>query len=716
VPWSRALVAVGIALVAVALVAPIERLPGFYPGALGEFLLGLQRQGNAAWSDTLLRGTRCEPSDRVVLIALDEHTLREFRAPVPPRRAHARLIRNLHRAGARVVAFDMLFDTPRDGDAAFATAMREHGGVILAWAREEAEVPTASEMYPILPRDDLASAAYAIANVNLPNDPDGLIRRFPWGAALIDSEDITRVRRAPSFAVAVAAAFARGSEINGQRALEAAVEQESVAGHALISAAGTEPFSTIAYRGPAGFTCRRIPYYQACWADEPSRAGIDLERLRQWVDGRIAVIGTVTESTHDTHPTPWGKMPGAEIQANAVETALSGTYLRPVPGALQFGLLLIGCVALALAPLYVSRLIVLIPLGILLISMPLGLSAALYRGASLWLPPFDATAGMTLAFLGENLYLYSTQRRRVRHLRRHFARFVGPRVLTEIMREGYVELQGERRQITILFSDLQGFTTLSERLPPTRTVALLNQYLDRMVEVIFAHEGTLDKFMGDGIMAYFGAPQPSSGHATRAVRCALAMQQALEDWRAEVAVSSGGTGSQGTHPRHWSDREGTRAATGPRRGMGGAPERAGGEVEGTDLPEFVMRIGIHTGQAVVGEMGSRLQVSYTAIGDPVNVAARLEPLNKQFGTRILISENTLEQLEEGFAASFRGELQVKGREEPVRVYSIEPSHGGTTWISPRHDELLPAQRGAPFGRARGACGALGAPAAHSGRG
>jgi adenylate cyclase len=575
------------------------------------------------WYDTLLRGARTGTAPEVAIVALDDHTTRAFGVPVLPRACHARLIRNLQRAGARVILFDMLFEQPREGDEALAAAMRSHGRVILAWAREESADPNGSEAHPILPNERLARAAFAVANANLPNDPDGLIRRFPWSTSLPDPVDIARLRRLPGLAVAAAGAL---SAADG-----AAVERELASGRAggraLVDAGGgEEPTSAITYRGPAGFTCRRIPYYQVYWADDPRRADVDLAQLRRWVADRVVVVGAVTESAHDTHPTPWGKMPGAEIQANALDTVLSGRFLRPAPEAAQIVLLVLGCLVMALEPALIGRLWLTLCIGVPLLFLPLGASAALYRGTRVWFPPVDATAGMSLAFLGQNLYLYWTQRRRARDLRRHFARFVGPRVLSEIMSEGYVELEGERREITVLFSDLQGFTTLSERLPPAQTVALLNQYLDRMVAVIFSHEGTLDKFMGDGIMAYFGAPQPSSDHAAQAVRCALEMQRALAQWREETA--------------------------------------------GQGLPPVFMRIGVHTGTAVVGEMGSRLQVSYTAIGDTVNVAARLEPLNKEFGTGILISEHTRAGLGDEFITEFKGELQVKGRNEPVRVYTV----------------------------------------------
>jgi adenylate cyclase len=623
-------VAVGIAGLAVALVLPMERLPGFYPGALGEFFAGIVRQGNAAWSDSLLRGAAAEPSPHVVLVTVDDHTTRAFNAPVLPRAAHARLVRNLTRAGARVIAFDFLFDRAREGDEEFAAAMREHGRVLLAWAREDSADPNRGESYPVLPHDGLAQAAYGLANVNLPNDPDGLIRRFFAAVSLPDPDDPARMRSMPCFPLAVADAWSLRSRSglwalsSGQKRAPAVTPRDRRSPSP--SAQRPAPSADfIAYRGPDGFSCRRIPYYQACWADDPAKSEIDMARLSRWVAGRAVLVGNITEAAHDTHPTPWGKMPGVEIQANAVDTLLTGRAIDTAPVSVQVVLLVLGALLAALLPVVAGRLIVVVPVGLLLLAAPLGISALLY-GERIWLPPVEATTGMAIAFLGENLYVYASQRRRARALRRHFARFVGPRVMSEILREGYVELQGERREITLLFSDLQGFTTLSERLPPARVVALLNEYLNRMVAVIFAHHGTLDKFMGDGIMAYFGAPQPSSDHAEQAVRCALEMQRVLAEWREETA------------------------------GEGG--------------PTILMRIGIHTGPAVVGEMGSRLQASYTAIGDTVNVAARLEPLNKQFGTTILISESTLAAVGDAFATEFKGELQVKGREEPVRVYTV----------------------------------------------
>ncbi len=189
------------------------------------------------------------------------------------------------------------------------------------------------------------------------------------------------------------------------------------------------------------------------------------------------------------------------------------------------------------------------------------------------------------------------------------------------------QLGGEVREVTVVFVDLRGYSTISELLTPPRIVALLNRWLGAMQEVLDAEQGTVIEFLGDAILAVFGAPAAMDDHPERAVRCALGMQRALERLNAE-------------------------------------PVR--------DAPELAMRIGVHTGTVVAGNVGSATRLKYTVIGDAVNVAARLESLNKELGTDILVSGATLARVPEGVArATDHGEIVVKGRTEPVRVYAID---------------------------------------------
>jgi adenylate cyclase len=225
------------------------------------------------------------------------------------------------------------------------------------------------------------------------------------------------------------------------------------------------------------------------------------------------------------------------------------------------------------------------------------------------------------------VYSYATEGRQKQAIRRMFAQYMSETVISHLLAHPEkLKLGGERRRVTLFFSDLAGFTTMSERLDPEAVVALLNEYLSRMTEIILEEEGTVDKFEGDAIMAFWGAPLDQEDQAVRACRAALRQQAALKDLNEHLAR------------RH--------------------------------LPLLDMRIGLHTGEAIVGNLGSQSRFDYTVIGDTVNLASRLEGLNKFYGTAILASDATVAEC--GAALDFMelDRVAVKGRETPVTVYAV----------------------------------------------
>jgi adenylate cyclase len=238
-----------------------------------------------------------------------------------------------------------------------------------------------------------------------------------------------------------------------------------------------------------------------------------------------------------------------------------------------------------------------------------------------------AALALTLAAFGAVAYQYFVEGREKRQVKRLFARYVSRDVFEQLMADpGSARLGGQRREMTVLFSDIRGFTTFSEQGAPEEIVQQLNEYFSRMVHVLFEHRGTLDKFVGDAVMALFGAPVEDPDHAEHAVQAALAMLDELDGLN-----------------RTWSAQ---------------------------GRPTLKIGIGVNTGDMVAGNIGSETIMSYTVIGDAVNLGSRLESLNKQYGTTIIVSETTRARLGERYDIRPLGDVVVKGKTRPVAIFEI----------------------------------------------
>lgn len=344
------------------------------------------------------------------------------------------------------------------------------------------------------------------------------------------------------------------------------------------------------------------------------------------LEGSIVVIGATATGLNDMRPTPLGvQTQGVLTITTAIANLRAGDWLREWPTRWPLAIALAATLAAVFrrrhGPLRSG-----LALGAL--SLALGLLSWTALSANIHAP---VGAALLLGWLAFGLFTLQAQwleRREREATIGIFGRFLDPRVVAGLVETGELarDQKPQARQITILFSDIRGFTTLSETRTPEQVVHLLNRYFSRQVDVIFRHGGTLDKFIGDAVMAFWNAPTESPGHAGKAVAAALDMTRALDDFKRELAAGNEGLG------------------------------------------DFDIGIGLHTGPAVVGFLGSDTRMEYTAIGDTVNLASRIEGATKGVA-RVLVSDATREACDAaGIRFEHRGQFHVKGREKPVDLY------------------------------------------------
>jgi adenylate cyclase len=348
----------------------------------------------------------------------------------------------------------------------------------------------------------------------------------------------------------------------------------------------------------------------------------------EFIKDRSFIFGATAIGVYDLRVTPFEKnFPGPETHLNVLANLYEQNFLKTDPneankmtwGLVIFGLLLSFAVAQS---------------GALLGFVVMLASEAALVFLDQWLLRKGIVTTMVLPallivsiYVFLTLYKYFTEERKKQHLRSTFAKYVSPTVVDEILKSPEnIQLGGKKQRMSVFFSDVRGFTTISEKLDPQVLSDVLNAYLTPMTEIVFANRGTLDKYMGDAIMAFFGAPIQYPDHAKYACRCALQSIQKLREIQAEFKAKG--------------------------------------------LPEIDIGIGINTSDMSVGNMGSNTVRSYTVMGDGVNLGSRLEGINKEYGTRIIISEFTYADVKDSFTAREVDWVRVKGKNEPVRIYEL----------------------------------------------
>jgi len=553
------------------------------------------------WGDSffVLRGSQ-KVSAPIVVVAIDEPSFKEIDLPWPwPRSLHARLISALRRSGAKAIGFDILFAEPSEDpreDQALARALKQAGNVVLGMAMSTLKRRGFWERLPVWPLDPLARAAASLGVVNFFPEEDGIIRR-----ARLKVGDL------PSLAAAVVSIAGQERQMKG------------CPEHFFIDFKGIEGAIPV------------VSYYQAL---EPEKY-----LPRGFFKGRIVLVGLASEAAAevnrgavDAFPTPYFRLSrklmfGVEIHAQTVATLLEGCPLRSWPSAGPLNILIfLGPLLLAYSfrdrPWRLA--------GFLVFSLFLlfSLTFFLFLRFHIIYTPLSGALAFLLASGEAGLYTFAHTAKERTFLKKAFSLYVPSELVSEIVKHPeLLRLGGERREITILFSDIRNFTTISEQLDPEVLTHLLNAYFSRMTREIFGEGGTLDKFIGDAIMALFGAPLPFEDHASRACRAALRMTQALQEIIPE-----------------W--------------------KKAGVE-------NFNIGIGLNTGLAIVGNLGSEERFDYTAIGDAVNLASRLEGLCKIYKVSIICSEYTVEKAGKDFFWRELDYVVVKGKVKPIRIYELK---------------------------------------------
>ena len=542
-----------------------------------------------------VRGT--QPAPPIVIISIEDKTLTgldargNLRSWPMNRKRHAKVIDELHGAGAKVIAYDVQFTEPSEteedyeADNALIMAVRAAAPTVVMATTEVGETGETSVFGG---GEGLKYSRAAVGNSNYAADDDGRIRRMAF-----------KIDDLPTFPIVAA---------------------EKMLGRKVPALPDGDDLAWIDYPGPP----RTVKYI--------SFDDVENDRLNPAdVRGKLVIVGASAPSLQDRHATSTSGnelMPGPEIQAVAAQTAIDGFPLRTGPEWVNFVLVVVMAVLVPLAALVIRRFVLVVAIGLLALAAVLVGAQLAFNDGTIITVVYAVVAGVLaiLATAAINGLTVAFERAQARDA---FARFVPEAVVDQVLASADgVRLGGVRGEATVMFSDLRGFTSFSETLEPERVIESLNRYLTEMSEAILDHGGTLVAYMGDGIMAVFGAPLKQEDHADRALEAAremLARMEGFNAWLREQELHDG----------------------------------------------FKMGIGLNSGPVMSGNVGSERRLEYTALGDTTNTAARLEGMTKGTPHQLYISDTTKQKLTRAPDDLVDvGEAEVRGRKGKVLLWSL----------------------------------------------
>ncbi len=565
-----------------------------------------------------LTASTFSPSEKIVLVLLDQESLDWAKSEKGwgwpwPRESYGKLIDFFNRGNAAVVAFDMLYTEPSiygpEDDLSFADACKRYGRVVqtVYYGNNSSE--------PLLPVEAIANSAALLGNVTSTLDSDGSARRSGFYAETPSKE--------PGLAVAALT-------LTGEMPSLEDIPQAGLGGMYLRYQNDLTRF--------APYTASQIlKSLEAIESAEregksPDFSG-DILNPEDF-SGMYVFFGLYAPGLFDICTTPVSAVyPGVGVHLSQLDTILEQKYLWDSPLWLILLLIfiasLIGSVFGSISNQAKTRIFVLETMLFIALCFLYTVIAYISFVKGAILPVTSTLFAQIISFLLAITQSYLSEGRQRRYLKSAFRQYLSPAVIDNLIdNPNLLKLGGERREITAYFSDIQGFTTISEGLSPEGLTQFLNTYLSAMSDIILSHGGTIDKYEGDAIIAFWNAPTYQDDHAKRGLEAALECQKHLAEMQEELMAITG--------------------------------------------RPVLQRIGLNTGNATVGNFGSNKRFDYTMMGDTVNLASRLEGINKQFGTYTMCSQTTMERaVEQGCNLSFRNiaNIAVVGRKEPVKVYT-----------------------------------------------
>lgn len=636
---------------------------------IGLFLLDplpLQTLRNSVFDQYQRWSPRIYQEAPVRIIDIDDESLAKLGQWPWPRTRIAEIVNKLQSAGAAAIAFDVMFAEPDrtspkamlelwnpdsgiksalaalpDHDATLARALRQ-GNVVLGHALQRTGKPPPYFAKPysmvnlgpspnpflftfggsVTSLQLLQKAAAGNGAISFVPDSDGIVRRVPLLLRLGDEAIPSLVAEALRVGQGERNYFIKTSEVEGQGLEEVRIGAMTipVTAHGEVWVHYTEPVAS-----------RYIPAWKVVAGQVPE----------ELLSGHILLIGASAQGLMDLRFNPFRRvMPGVEAHAQALEQILlNDRLIRPGWASglemlvIVLGGLLVGFIGISMGAMQSAAATVVI----------FGLAGwagwYAYSQQGLLLDPVMPGMALLMTFILASLHHHMSSERRQRWVKQAFARYVSPNLVAHLVdHPEQLELGGRRQECSFIFTDLAGFTSLMEKIDPVEAVSLLNNYLDEMVSIAFHNDGTLDRIVGDAVAIMFSAPVVQPDHRQRALKCAIEMHRFAKKYADEISAKS--------------------------------------------IPFGQTRIGVHTGEVIVGNFGGKTIFDYRALGDPINTAARLESVNKQLGTLICVSEATLQNIED-FVVRPVGRLVLKGKTQALMVY--QPLISGEDGKEPQRD-------------------------------